>query len=104
MPHTFLNTLVSSNSHSSSVAGTFLPEKDKRRDLGCMPTYFNPECLMIGKSISIKLDERLNIDQLPNIPLLARIWLFQVILIFYKGLVPENGSEGDPCCGLGSLL
>lgn len=44
--------------------------------MGCMPTYFSLECLMIVKSISINLDERLNMDQFLSLPLFARIWLF----------------------------
>lgn len=57
-------------------------ERDKRLGPGCIPTYFNSKCLMIGKNVSIMLDKRLNIDQLPNPPSFAGTWLFEAILIF----------------------
>lgn len=40
----------------------------------------------------MKIDKRLDIDQLPNLLLFARIQLLQVILIFLQDLVLEDRS------------
>lgn len=47
--------------------------RDKRLGLGCIPTCFNPKCLMTGKKVPIKTGKGVNRDHLSIPPSFARI-------------------------------